>query len=188
MPHAAAVRKGVSAFKGAAIVLALALACTLPSGVEAKTPMESTSKALSSGAHLKHVDAKAQAPHTHDLSATMAAQYHAAHAKKQLAMKRLGVKATATETFQTQGKVSDSTGKDNRSTADMMPFLLPPIGLVILGTITGLVISIRKWQKIPSLPTQGRLDIKDVQASAARAGGMRTPPGGSKEMKTPWGP
>jgi len=90
--------------------------------------------------------------------------------------------------FQTQGKVSDSTGKDNRSTADMMPFLLPPIGLVILGTITGLVISIRKWQKIPSLPTQGRLDIKDVQASAARAGGMRTPPGGSKEMKTPWGP
>lgn len=60
MPHAAAVRKGVSAFKGAAIVLALALACTLPSGVAANTPMESTSKALSSGAHIKHVDAKAQ--------------------------------------------------------------------------------------------------------------------------------
>jgi len=180
-------RKGGAVGRG--LLVGLVLACAL--GAEA-SPLKQTSDALASGIHPRNKSPSIPAgvvPH-HDLSATAAAQYQVAHHKKQLAMKRLGVKASASatsETFQTQAHATSSTDKSNKDTASILPFLLPPIGLVILATITGLVISIRRWQKIPSLPTQGRLDIKDVQASAARAGGMRTPPGGAREMAHPWG-
>ena len=40
--------------------------------------------------------------------------------------------------------------------------LKPEQGLTLLVVITFAVVSIRKWQKIPSMPTQGRMDIKDV--------------------------
>ena len=46
-------------------------------------------------------------------------------------------------------------------------------GLTLLGAITYGVVSIRKWQKIPSMPMHGRMDIKDVQASARQAGPER---------------
>eukprot|EP00285_Hemiselmis_virescens_P001670 CAMPEP_0173417406 /NCGR_PEP_ID=MMETSP1356-20130122/85883_1 /TAXON_ID=77927 ORGANISM="Hemiselmis virescens, Strain PCC157" /NCGR_SAMPLE_ID=MMETSP1356 /ASSEMBLY_ACC=CAM_ASM_000847 /LENGTH=225 /DNA_ID=CAMNT_0014379733 /DNA_START=68 /DNA_END=745 /DNA_ORIENTATION=+ len=187
------VAMGGRSLRRTLLVVVLACAVVLPAG--ATSPLKQTSDALASGTHPR-VKAAASptlapgvVPH-HDLSATMAAQYNVAHHKKKLAMKRLSAKATETsQTFQTQAKASSSSSTDseNKNTASILPFLLPPIGLVILATITGLVISIRRWQKIPSLPTQGRLDIKDVQASAARAGGMRTPPGGSKEMAHPWG-
>ena len=38
----------------------------------------------------------------------------------------------------------------------VLPFILPPVGLVVLGSIAYAVISIRNWQKIPSMPMQVR--------------------------------
>mmetsp|Transcript_2402 Transcript_2402/g.5320 ORF Transcript_2402/g.5320 Transcript_2402/m.5320 type:complete len:218 (+) Transcript_2402:66-719(+) len=186
--HTQSHRRGASNLGRSLLVIVLACAAVCAEA----SPLKQTSDALASGVHSRNKSPSIPAgvvPH-HDLSATAAAQYHVAHHKKQLAMKRLGMKASASatsETFQTQAHATSSTDKSNKDTASILPFLLPPIGLVILATITGLVVSIRRWQKIPSLPTQGRLDIKDVQASAARAGGMRTPPGGAREMAHPWG-
>eukprot|EP00286_Rhodomonas_abbreviata_P021206 CAMPEP_0181310140 /NCGR_PEP_ID=MMETSP1101-20121128/12422_1 /TAXON_ID=46948 /ORGANISM="Rhodomonas abbreviata, Strain Caron Lab Isolate" /LENGTH=185 /DNA_ID=CAMNT_0023416739 /DNA_START=188 /DNA_END=745 /DNA_ORIENTATION=- len=108
----------------------------------------------------------------------MAARFQEVH-QKALAKSRLGVKAE--ETFENVDvkKVKEAT--------DWMPFVLPPIGLCLLAGITFGVISIRKWQKIPSMPQQGRMDIKDVQASARQAGTKADRQRGEqKEMKQAW--
>lgn len=84
---------------------------------------------------------------------TMAARFNEVHNKAK-AHERLGVKAQTFATENLQG-VHDAT--------EWLPFVLPPLGLTLLGIITLGVVSIRKWQKIPSMPTQGRMDIKDVQ-------------------------
>ena len=102
----------------------------------------------------------------------MAARFNEVHNKAK-AHARLGVKAHtfATENLQ---RVHDSM--------EWLPFVLPPVGLTLLAFITLAVVSIRKWQKIPSMPTQGRMDIKDVLASAKQAGPERT----SMEMSRSW--
>lgn len=79
--------------------------------------------------------------------------------RKQLAKVRLGEKALI-------GTYPSPTAKNIHDSMEYLPFMLPPIGLFLLGGVTFGVVTIRKWQKIPSMPTQGRLDIKDVQASA----------------------
>ena len=61
--------------------------------------------------------------------------------------------------------------KNSAHALQILPFILPPIGIIFLGVITYSVIRIRNWQKIPSMPTQGRMDIEAVRASAERAGG-----------------
>mmetsp|Transcript_78167 Transcript_78167/g.126761 ORF Transcript_78167/g.126761 Transcript_78167/m.126761 type:complete len:195 (+) Transcript_78167:263-847(+) len=78
---------------------------------------------------------------------------------KQLAKVRLGEKALI-------GTYPSPSAKNIHDSMEYLPFMLPPIGLALLGGVTFGVLTIRKWQKIPSMPTQGRLDIKDVQASA----------------------
>jgi len=129
---------------------------------------------------------------TQEAQKNMAARFQEVH-QKAIAKTRLGVKA---ETYAT------SRDKNVADTTAWMPFVLPPVGLCLLGGellcantllascaailtpfnhagIVFGVISIRKWQKIPSMPTQGRMDIKDVQASARQAGGSH------REMKRP---
>merc|ERR1711865_1322400 len=78
---------------------------------------------------------------------------------KQLAKVRLGEKALI-------GTYPSPSAKNIHDSMEYLPFFLPPIGLALLGIVTFSVLTIRKQQKIPSMPTQGRLDIKDVQASA----------------------
>ena len=65
--------------------------------------------------------------------------------KKAAAKTRLGIKA---QTYASENvkSASDAT--------EWMPFVLPPLGLCLLGGIAFAVVSIRKWQKIPSMPTQ----------------------------------
>eukprot|EP00960_Hanusia_phi_P070926 767429-Hanusia_phi.AAC.9 len=94
--------------------------------------------------------------------------------KKAAAKTRLGIKA---QTYSSENvkSASDAT--------EWMPFVLPPLGLCLLGGIGFAVVSIRKWQKIPSMPTQGRMDIKDIQESARQ---MNSGNKSSKEMKNAW--
>mmetsp|Transcript_50652 Transcript_50652/g.101135 ORF Transcript_50652/g.101135 Transcript_50652/m.101135 type:complete len:111 (+) Transcript_50652:393-725(+) len=107
----------------------------------------------------------------------MAARFQEVH-QKAMAKSRLGLKA------KTYSSPRDKTVAD---TTAWMPFVLPPIGICLLGGIVFGVVSIRKWQKIPSMPQQGRMDIKDVQASARQAGRTNTQPqSGQKEMKQAW--
>jgi hypothetical protein len=61
--------------------------------------------------------------------------------------------------------------KNSAHAMNILPFLLPPIGIIFLATISYAVVTIRNWQKIPSMPTQGRMDIEAVRASAQQAGG-----------------
>ena len=78
---------------------------------------------------------------------------------KNLAKIRLGEKALI-------GTYPSPSAKNIHDSMEYLPFVLPPLGLLLLGGVTFGVVTIRKWQKIPHMPTQGRLDIKDVQASA----------------------
>jgi len=102
----------------------------------------------------------------------MSAKFNRVHSK-QAAKERLGQKA------QTYASEEVKSAADATS---WMPFVLPPLGLMLLGGITFGVVTIRKWQKIPSMPTQGRMDIKDVQASAKQMGHKSE----SREMGRSW--
>jgi hypothetical protein len=88
---------------------------------------------------------------------------------KQLAKIRLGEKALI-------GTYATPSAKSVHDSLEWLPFVLPPLGLLLLGGVAFGVVTIRKQQKIPNMPTQGRLDIKDVVASAQQ---MK---GGSKQM------
>jgi len=103
----------------------------------------------------------------------MSAKFNKVHSK-QAAKERLGQKA--------QTYASEQV-KSAAEATNWMPFVLPPLGLMLLGGISFGVVSIRKWQKIPSMPTQGRMDIKDVQASARQ---MNAQGGQSREMGRSW--
>lgn len=147
------------------------------SAVHGPTSQEKLKEAMET--HNKHVGvalaavkgshASEAASSTQEAQKNMAARFQEVH-QKAIAKTRLGVKA---ETYAT------SRDKNVADTTAWMPFVLPPVGLCLLGGIVFGVISIRKWQKIPSMPTQGRMDIKDVQASARQAGGSH------REMKRP---
>jgi hypothetical protein len=94
----------------------------------------------------------------HATQPTISKRFHSVH-NKQLAKIRLGEKALI-------GTYPSPTAKNIHDATEYLPFILPPAGLLLLGIVTFGVITIRKQQKIPHMPTQGRLDIKDVQASA----------------------
>ena len=90
--------------------------------------------------------------------ASISKRFNSVH-NKQLAKIRMGEKALI-------GTYPSPSAKNIHDSLEWMPFVLPPLGLFLLGGVTFGVVTIRKQQKIPSLPTQGRLDIKDVQESA----------------------
>lgn len=90
--------------------------------------------------------------------ASISKRFRSVH-NKQLAKIRMGEKALI-------GTYPSPSAKNIHDSLEWMPFVLPPLGLLLLGGVTFGVVTIRKQQKIPNLPTQGRLDIKDVQASA----------------------
>lgn len=90
--------------------------------------------------------------------ASISKRFKSVH-NKQLAKIRMGEKALI-------GTYPSPSAKNIHDSLEWMPFVLPPLGLFLLGGVTFGVVTIRKQQKIPNLPTQGRLDIKDVQASA----------------------
>ena len=94
----------------------------------------------------------------HAMQPTISKRFKAVH-DKQLAKVRLGEKALI-------GTYASPSAKNIHDSLEYLPFILPPAGLLLLGIVTFGVVTIRKQQKIPSMPTQGRLDIKDVQASA----------------------
>jgi len=106
-------------------------------------------------------------------TSTIAAKLHAVH-QKALALKHLADKADTDESENTV------EAKNSAHALQILPMILPPIGIIFLGVITYSVVTIRKWQKIPSMPTQGRMDIEAVRASAERAGGKQYE---HKEMK-----
>ena len=90
--------------------------------------------------------------------ASISKRFKSVH-NKQLAKIRMGEKALI-------GTYPSPSAKNIHDSLEWMPFVLPPLGLLLLGGVTFGVVTIRKQHKIPNLPTQGRLDIKDVQASA----------------------
>ena len=118
-------------------------------------------KARQSGlamASLQKKDASPSELHATLSQASIDKRFNSVHSK-QLAKIRLGEKALI-------GTYPSPSAKNIHDSMQYLPFILPPIGLFLLGGVTFGVVSIRKWQKIPNMPTQGRLDIKDVQASA----------------------
>lgn len=93
---------------------------------------------------------------------SMAKRFKQVHGQ-QLAKIRLGEKALI-------GTFPNPSAKNVKDSLEWLPFVLPPLGLFLLGAVAFGVVTIRKQHKIPHMPTQGRLDIKDVQASAAAMG------------------
>jgi len=102
-----------------------------------------------------------EAPVTKSLIGSISSKLHAAH-QKALALKHIAEKADID---------NSEEAKNSAHALQLLPFILPPIGIIFLGVITYSVIRIRNWQKIPSMPTHGRLDIEAVRESAERAGG-----------------
>ena len=93
---------------------------------------------------------------------SMAKRFKQVHGQ-QLAKIKLGEKALI-------GTFPNPSAKNVKDSLEWLPFVLPPLGLFLLGAVAFGVVTIRKQHKIPHMPTQGRLDIKDVQASAAAMG------------------
>jgi len=94
----------------------------------------------------------------HATQPTISARFKTVH-DKQLAKIRLGEKALI-------GTYASPSAKHIADSLEYLPFILPPAGLLLLAIVTYGVVTIRNKHKIPSMPTQGRLDIKDVRASA----------------------
>ena len=94
----------------------------------------------------------------HATQPTISVRFKTVH-DKQLAKIRLGEKALI-------GTYASPSAKHIADSLEYLPFILPPAGLLLLAIVTYGVVTIRNKHKIPSMPTQGRLDIKDVRASA----------------------